>query len=167
MKRNILGIVVLAALLVVIAAQTAYHYVTLPAVVASEFDAAGNAQGFMSKGAFVSMQLLVTFLICEIPLVGFLPDRMLDLPHKDYWLAPQQRRQTRRWLTGVLLWLTNATLLFVTALKELICRANYRPKSEMGMALWAVVAAYLPFVAVMSVGLIRRFRRIPAESLRP
>lgn len=75
----------------------------LPPVVASHFGAGGNADGFMAREAYVRLMLLFTvglplLIAGALGLGRFLPVAWINLPHRDYWLAPERIEQTRRYL---------------------------------------------------------------------
>lgn len=80
-------------------AQLGYWYNVLPDVVPSHFDSQGNIDSEMGKTAFtalfVGMHLM--FLV-GFPLIGNalrrVPDSMINVPNKEYWLAPERRSQT-------------------------------------------------------------------------
>jgi uncharacterized membrane protein len=101
----------------------------LPDMVASHFGPSGAANGFMPRASYVRFMLV---LIVTLPVsLGLLPGLLLgvpgvriNLPNRDYWLAPERRAATiatlRRHLAGfgVLL------LLFLTYMDGLTVRAN-------------------------------------------
>ena len=72
---------------------------TLPDVVATHFGPSGEANGYMSRTSYVRFMLAFVVLL---PLtVNFLVGRVLKLPstrinipHREYWLAPERRAET-------------------------------------------------------------------------
>ncbi len=71
----------------------------LPALVASHFAGSGTANGFMPHGAYVWLMLgLIVALPATLVLLTSLsiasPNARINLPNKDYWLAPERRGET-------------------------------------------------------------------------
>jgi hypothetical protein len=71
----------------------------LPPVVASQFDGAGAANGFMRRGFYIGFML--TFVaglpLLVVGLSTFLfrqPHAKLGIPNQAYWLAPDRRQET-------------------------------------------------------------------------
>ncbi len=73
---------------------------TLPERVPSHFGAAGRADAWMSPAGFAwFLALFALFLYVAIAgsgwLVGRLPARFVNLPHREHWLAPERLVETR------------------------------------------------------------------------
>ena len=71
----------------------------LPPIVASHFAAGGNANGFMPRNAYLGLMLFVAvgvpFLLALInSSLRFIPPHLVNLPNRDYWLAPERTEQT-------------------------------------------------------------------------
>src|SRR5664280_3627514 len=78
----------------------------LPPVVASHFGPGGNANGLMGRGTYTAFMLAV--VVAAPALVGFsgqlvrvLPLQLVNLPNKQYWLAPQRRAATLESLSSM------------------------------------------------------------------
>ena len=78
----------------------------LPEQVASHYDFAGRPDGYQSKFEFVCtatlLDLLMLGLVCVLPaLIPRVPLRMVNLPHKAYWFAPNGARRPKGvWWSG-------------------------------------------------------------------
>lgn len=75
-----------------------YLYPSLPEQVASHFDASGRPDGWSSKDSFYLLwYLLIVFLNVWVPLTGYLlkkvPPSMISIPHRDFWLATEERKR--------------------------------------------------------------------------
>jgi hypothetical protein len=75
----------------------------LPPVVASHFGPGGAADGAMSRGAYLAFMLamatvLPLLVVLPMRLVRHVPDALLSLPNKRYWLAPARAAATRAYL---------------------------------------------------------------------
>jgi uncharacterized membrane protein len=96
----------------------------LPARVAVHFDAAGRANGWMSRGAavgFFAVFALVFPLVLPalLFLARFLPPRMLNVPRKDYWY-----RQVCAYLFASSFWVAAASVGFVVGMFVFVVLAN-------------------------------------------
>ena len=121
--------ILFVALCVLALGQAALEMPRLPALLATHFDAAGEVTGWMSRGYFFRYQVALTlgftgFFALIALLVSILPDHLLNLPHREYWLAPPRRAETRRRLTNLVLASGCGTLAFFAFLHQRICAAN-------------------------------------------
>ena len=93
------ALLTLVALIAAAAAVVLASSADLPPTVAAHFGANGAPDGYMSREAYVAF---MTLLIVVLPLLlaatgrlsARLPSRVVNLPHKDYWLAPERRAGT-------------------------------------------------------------------------
>jgi len=157
-----------ALLAAVFAAAAAILYTTsdgLPAHVASHFDAAGYANGYMPRSSYVLFMWLVTFgvplLIVEATIVlpRFVP-RLVRIPARDYWLAQERRAETLASIatSGVL----TASLVtgFMIAVHLLVVEANGRsPPRIDSELLWVLVILLAAGMLAWQFFRWRRFRR--------
>jgi uncharacterized membrane protein len=139
----------------------------LPELVASHFDAAGRANGQMPRGAYVATMLAI---IVIMPLLtAFVPSLMLsspnariNLPNRDYWLAPERRAESIRFLSRqmwVFSWLVVLVLCYV---HSLAVRANtVTPPAIDSAALERGLIVFLVCALAWAVWLIGHFRKGP------
>jgi len=137
----------------------------LPARVASHFGPGGYANGFMTREFYlaftIGMVLLPPVLVgLAIALALRYFPQLVNLPNRDYWLAPERRADTEAYLTGHTAWLAALLALFALGIHLLVVRANRSvpPQLETG----PFVALLLAFAIVMVVwvgALARRFKR--------
>lgn len=137
----------------------------LPARVASHFGANGVANGFMARDVYVAFTIgmvivppVLVGLALALSLSRF--PQLLNLPNRDYWLAPERRAETTEYLNGHSAWLAALLGLFVLGIHLLVVRANQRvpPQLETGPFL-ALVLAFGAVIVVWIGALARRFRR--------
>jgi uncharacterized membrane protein len=148
--------------------QGAVYYPQLPDVVASHFDAAGHADGWMSKPAFMAVHgavlLLMIVTFAGIPAVRW-PDSLVNLPHKEHWLAPERRRATWSYVRRQMDLLGCGTLVLVLAVVQGVIQANLDGSQALpAAATWGVLAAYLVFTAIVVVRMMRHFVRVPPRA---
>jgi uncharacterized membrane protein len=136
----------------------------LPTLVATHFDAAGTANGYLPREPYIALMLLITvvvpLLVVVIPSRAFsYPDARINLPNRDYWLAPERRAETVRFLarqTSLFAWLL---VVFLCYAQWLVLRANtLTPPTLDSRAFLAGLVVFLACTLSWIVRLIRRFR---------
>src|SRR5437879_3212802 len=124
-------------LFAVLAAYAAIHfssyYSQLPDVVASHFGAGGAPNGWQTKsvffGFFVGSLVLLTFITFGLPrLIGAMPIQLVNLPNKNYWLAPERRTASLDILGSYFPGLGGAFLWFLLLRFDSAIRSNFLPK---------------------------------------
>lgn len=89
-------------LLYAVAALHLWHYYPLlPEKMATHFGANGQPNGWMSKDEFALFYIGFLLAVSGIFLlfgafIKKLPGRMLNIPNKSYWLAPERAEETRK-----------------------------------------------------------------------
>jgi len=137
--------------------------VQLPANVATHFGFTGEANGWMSRGAYL---MFMAFFGLIFPLVAPLaalllprfPMSMVNLPNKEYWLAPERREGTVAFLVSQMLRLAVLELGLVIVLHQLVVDANRQQPPRMSNLVWAVLAVFLVFLVGWGWSLVRHFR---------
>jgi Protein of unknown function (DUF1648) len=155
--------VVLAAFVVWISS------LSLPLAVASHFDAAGQANGFMPRAAYV---WFMVGLIVALPLlIVYLPNWLLrraggaiNLPHKTYWLAPARREETVDYLCSTSYRFGFLTVGFIAYVHLLVVRANRATPPHLD-SVWFVggLVAFVLVSLAVAIALFRRFGRVPQQ----
>ncbi len=145
--------------------QAGYYYPRLPPAMASHFDGAGIANDWSSPGAFFTIVLLVSalnlFVFVVVP-YGITADRVrVNLPNRDYWLAPERRRETLARIAGYLGWFGVASLLLAVVVVQMVVDANLRQTPLSSAFVWCLLA-YFVYVLVSLLRLFWQFRK-PAE----
>ena len=154
-------------LLAFLAAEAAYLWWTaqaMPPVVASHFTFSGKADGFMPRGDYIAWMIA---LVVGVPLLpAILPGALarsgegLNIPHREYWLAPERRAATLAFVRGHGLWLATALALFLGYTHGLTVRANAQePPALSSGGLLAGLAVFLGGLAAWLWVLFARFRR--------
>ena len=158
---------VFAVLLVAAVALMCLYYPQLPEHMASHFDGAGRANGWSSKGFFFGVQtmilLLVTVCFALLPqrIRDFPPDK-INLPHKDYWLAPERRAATMASVVSAITWFGCAVLVFLIAVTWLVIRVNLGLESGLpALPMGALLAGLIGCVALLIARMLYIGRRPP------
>lgn len=162
---------VLILLLVALAFLQAGRYAPLlPERVASHFNAAGQADGWSAKNNFLVMNLafVVGMALLFLGLTALLPKMPPDwvnLPNKDYWLAPERRDATLTAISGQMEWLAAATVALLLGITQLTIQANLRAAATlMEGAFWLLFGSYMAFMIAWLVWLLRKwYAKIPRK----
>jgi len=161
-NRNAAG-VAMGATVVAWAALLLFYAPRLPERVASHFNFRGEPDGWMPKAAFLFGNVGVVIFTVAI-MVGAaawltrLPDDAINLPNKEFWLAPERRATTLRIVGDSLHWLGVATVALLGSVTLETCRANLLPEPRLGIGVWVSLVAYLVYTVFWAAALTRRFR---------
>ncbi|HEV2520818.1 MAG TPA: DUF1648 domain-containing protein [Candidatus Acidoferrales bacterium] len=150
--------VVLAAI-----AQCVHDYPLLPDRVASHFAASGMPNGWMTK-----TQFLITYAALLLPALAVefwvprriakKPDARLNLPNKEYWLAPERRAETFAYFESFFAWYGCACLFVVAFAMGLAMRANLDTPHRLPTApIVSVIAGFALYNVVAVAAMYRRF----------
>ncbi len=140
------------------------HYLPLvPDPLASHFGFSGRPNGWTSHFRMVAglavLVLLFAAIFAGTYLCGRAPDRLISLPHKAYWLAPERREATLLYVSVWLRWFLVVTLAFLTLVVGLTFRANLHSPPHLSVAALGVLIIYLIAAVTMVVTLFMRLHR--------
>jgi hypothetical protein len=162
----------LPLLLVVLVAAAVFIWLSdasLPPVVASHFVSGGRANGFMPRGAYLGLMLATAVgmpLILSLVTGGItrlLPDRFINLPNRDYWLAPERRQQTFDYLADQGYRFAILLCAFFCFMHWLVIRANeQQPPRLPESMLFTALAVFLVALVIWLGAFFIRFRRRPS-----
>lgn len=142
----------------------------LPDTVASHFDSNGVPNRFMSNQSYLMLLLaLVVLLPLFVAWLGRwlqqLPDELINLPHKQYWLAPERREQTLNYLTNWLQWSACGLVLFFCYLHWLVLDSQQQNQLQLDTQLMVVgLGCFLGAMSLAVLALLYKFYRLPAVS---
>jgi uncharacterized membrane protein len=147
-------------------AMVAYYRPLLPERLATHFGPSGRPDGWMSRDGFL------TFLGLFLPgmwaflgglgaLMSRLPVDQINLPHKEFWLAPERAAATYGYLRGFMLNLNTAVMALLLALAQSTFQANLRPEPRLGSGSALLMIAFIGFVLYSILTLYGRFKRLP------
>jgi len=157
--RLLLGTLVLGIIFVIVTGDA------LPPVVASHFVAGGAANGFMPRSTY--LRFMVALVIC-LPLLiallasitSLLPVRFINLPNREYWLAPERQADSLSYLRkhssrfGVLL------VIFLCFVHWLVVQANSQSPAQFPESMFFPgMAAFLVGLVIWLGALVVHFRR--------
>ena len=136
----------------------------LPPKVASHFNAAGVPDGWMSRDSYLWTMGAVAFGLTAFLLVIFytlryFPDGAINLPDRDYWLAPERRDETYAYLFRASLWLCAFQATLLLGVHQLVVAAHAAQPVQLSSRVWLLLGAFLLAIILWSIALICRFRR--------
>lgn len=133
----------------------------LPAEVPTHFDGAGNPDGWSTRDGAVAIHATILagmgglFLVLAL-VIPKIPPSLVNIPHRDHWLAPSRRQETLGVIRDYLLILGAATMLFLAAIADQSFRAAV-DGGGLGAAFWVLFVGYMVLVLGSVVWLYRRF----------
>ncbi len=149
------------------AAQILVYYPRLPQMLASHFDGAGRPNGWQTKTVFFSFYVggivLATLLCFGVPkMIAAMPESMINLSNKEYWLVPERRAETLAYFDHFFAWFACAIFFVELVAFDLAIRANLaaKPVFDSAALLW-FLGAFLVFVVFWTTRLIVHFARTP------
>jgi uncharacterized membrane protein len=139
----------------------------LPERVASHFGVGGQADGWMNRStdlAFfggLGVGLPLFFIVLSL-LTGLMPARFVNLPHREYWLAPERRAQTRTYILRQMVWMSCWMVLFLAGIHYLTILANRVTPPHLPMDLLLTLSGGFLFGVVgWSIVFTRHFLKTP------
>jgi len=149
-----------------------FLYPQLPDPMASHFNASGAATAWMPKSSLFILITIVT-LAASVPvflvprLMVNLPNDKINLPNKEYWLAPERRAETMQYLGIQMGWLACALLALLFCGLYNAVAANFRPNHHFDSgSFYVVLGAFFAFIIVWLVRLFSHFARVPQQDVR-
>lgn len=161
---NLARTVFVIALLLCIA-HAAFYYPLLPDRVASHFGVSGQPDAWTDKDSFMKIYIgVIVFTAALFPGIGFIlrrtPVSLMNLPNKDYWLAPERRQGTIDLVSRQFLLFGSATLLLLLHIFHQSFRVHLGIAQQLEHPI-ASIGAYLIFSLFWTIGLLLRFMRRP------
>jgi uncharacterized membrane protein len=158
---SVLFVLILLAALV----QTARHHATLPEQVATHFDIRGEPDAWMSRNAHAAFQAGLALFIAAVfaglaRFIDRLPARFINVPHREYWFAPERRAASLQAIASLLQLIGCATLGFFMFIFHHVHRANLSGGRLELELMPLIIGQFLLVIGLVVIGLFR-FRRPP------
>ena len=142
-------------------------YSELPQKIAIHFGFDGTPNGWAPKDGLLWTTLIVAAILSVTVLLpprlirSLASDRM-NLPNKEYWLAPEHREQTMGFIEAQSVWFGCAVLLVLFTAFWLAARANLAPDKRFDSdTMWTALGIFFVVVIVWMVHFVRHFYRVP------
>ena len=154
--------IILTILIIAFVGQFAYFYPKLPETIASHFDAAGHANGFSSSLSFFLLEgVILAFLLIVFLSTGTilrrLPASLINLPNKNFWLAPERREETFAAFDSFFVWLSVSVFALIVWVNQVALSANLVKTDPNPTLFWIAIVACLLFDTILSVLFLKRF----------
>lgn len=158
------------ASIIIALAAAAFVWLTsrrLPAIVASHFDLHGAADGFMARTTYAAFMLAfaagLPLLVALLPNLLFRSAHVrLNLPHREYWLAPERRPETVTFLCRHNARFAFLLTLFLCYVHWLVVRANAAAPPRLSSPLLVAGLILFGVTGLVWFGvLLARFQRVP------
>jgi uncharacterized membrane protein len=157
------------ALVALGAVQLSFYAPRIPEILGSHFARGGFVNGWQTKAAFFSTELamivLATVVAFGIPrIIAAVPVSLINLPHKEYWLAPERRENTLAYIRVWSAWFGCGLLAFLLFVMELAFRANLHTPPQFNNATFVpALLAFVAFDTMLVLRLILHFARTPSN----
>ena len=119
------------SLYIIAVVQSVYYYKLLPENVAVHYGGSGVANSWGNRQFLVTFNLatitvmLALFVTISL-LIKHIPDDMINLPDKKYWLSNENREKTLFSIQNILLEMGSATIILLLAIFEIIYVTNVK-----------------------------------------
>jgi len=154
-------------LILVCLLMMAYYYPQMPQRMASHFAADGRANGWQSREAFFVLMILVcstSAVVCFLAprQIAARANARINLPHRDYWLAPERREETMLFISATMAWFACGILFVLISGTFLAIEANLASDHQFNSrAMLAVLVGFLGGLLSLFVRLVRHFQKVP------
>lgn len=151
----------LGLLSVLAVAQNLFYWNFLPERVAIHFGANGQPDNWLDKDRATMLMMLLQiglpWMMVGIAYgIRYLPASAINIPNREYWLQPERRAATLKYVSGMLGTIAIAESLLIGAMNHLSFNAN-RLGQPLNTATFVVVLAL--FMAVVLGMVVASFRR--------
>jgi uncharacterized membrane protein len=139
-----------------------YFYSQLPERVAHHFGPDGKPDAWGDKMQFLVVYL-ITIAVMGIVFFGLalamrrLPTTAINLPHREYWLAPERREETVAGMVSAFLWFGSLTLLLFLDIFHQAFQVHLGKAAGLTHP-WISIGVYLAASLVWCVVFFRGFR---------
>lgn len=155
-----------AFLVLVCLLMMAHYYPLMPPRMAAHFAADGYPNGWQPRESF----FLLTIILCASSgvVAFFAPwqiaskrNTRINLPNREYWLAPERREATMRYIASTMSWFGCGLLLVLISGTFLALRANLAPDHRFhSEAMILVIVAFVLFLLLLVLALVHHFQRV-------
>ena len=164
MNKRTTAIAIFALLCVACVAHALWYYPQLPEQVAHHFGATGEPDAWGHKTHFLIVYLVTvgvmaaTFLGAGL-LMPKIPNYAINLPNKDYWLAPKRRQQTLDYMLPQLLWMGSLTMILLLNVFHQSFQVHLGNATELNN-IGITMGAYLTLTTVWCIAIYKKFKKI-------
>ena len=163
---------ILATFLIAAAAQAVYYYPQLPDKIPSHITVTGEVDDYMVKSTFFILMLSTIFGTAVFLTLGSLlvltkAPQLVNLPHKEYWFAPERKQETIAFVFMINLKLTIATTLMMMAIFQSIIWIGIGSPVSPTTVIWTSTGLLCAYFLLIIIKLNRRFKLPEAAQETP
>ncbi len=143
-------------------AKSTIFYFLLPDTVASHFNFEGEADSWSSKESFIFIEVILTLFFAVFFyfidwLIIKVPDSMVNLPNKEYWLAEERRNQTYAKISSFtyLFGILTAGFVFIISLNSYYYNFT---KETLPSLFWLSLIIYIALTINFLIHLFKEFK---------
>ena len=142
----------------------------LPDPVASHFNGRGNPDNWIERSSYLLFTVWLALFLPGVVIglcyaVRFMPDSVINLPRRDYWLAPGRRHETFYHVFRQSIWFGCLAIAFVIGIHLIVLEANAQvPVRLSAPLLMGFAGLFVIGVVGWSFRLIWRFLRAKRAS---
>ncbi|MEP6668226.1 MAG: DUF1648 domain-containing protein [Chthoniobacter sp.] len=138
----------------------------LPDRVATHFGADGMPNGWQTHAGYLEFTLvfggvLPAFVLGTFALIRRLNGWGLNIPHKEYWLAPERRQETFDFVQRQGTWLALQIIALIAGMHYFIIAANAHAPARLPTGFIVLTGAFLIATIVWGTKFIRHFSGKP------
>ncbi len=151
-------------LVIVSLLQMLYFWPITPAMMASHFDGSGRANGWAPRSFFFILYggIVALFLLLFNVLprqLKRIPDGLINLPNKDFWLDSGRREATFAVIEKQMTLFGNATMILIIGTMQLVFQANVNGSDRIsGEAMWIMLGIYIFISIIWTIQFMRKFK---------
>jgi serine/threonine-protein kinase len=140
----------------------------LPELVATHFGVNGVPNDYQTHSGYIQFTLIMgalvpAFVLGIFALIRFSDSSLMNIPHKEYWLAPERRRETFDFVQRRSAWLAGLFLAFFAGVHYFILAANGQTPARLPDAFIFWIGGGVVVLAILwIVAFIHHFFRRPA-----
>ncbi|MFM7056265.1 MAG: DUF1648 domain-containing protein [Planctomycetota bacterium] len=160
--------------LIVTLLQHGIYWRLLPERVATHFGADGVPNDWMNRtpatlvlGGFQLVFPLV--LLSVVRLLKWIPNGLINIPHREYWLATERREASLAWLEGPMSSIAGLTAVLMVTTSHLTFRANMQSGRLEEIPFFVCLILYLAATFRLVFRILRRFGTVlpsPGEKIQ-
>ncbi len=163
------GVVIIVLAVVACVQMVHYYPLILADPMASHFNVAGVPNGWQTKEVFFTscgvMLALLSAIFLGFPALLYRLPASVNMPYKEYWLAPERRERTLGELAARFQWLGVFAIVLFDVVIQAVLVANTTPDPRLPTDRVLIpLIIYFVLVLLQIAGLLMMFRRPPLEA---
>jgi Protein of unknown function (DUF1648) len=134
----------------------------LPERVASHFSADGQADGWMSRSAYLQFISIFGSIVPLAIIVIFrsLPVNLINVPNRDFWFSPERCAQSRDYLFRQSFWFAGLMVGLFTGIHLAVIQANGQSTAQLSLPVFlGVLGIFMIGILAWAANLFRHFGR--------